>query len=430
LKWYQNQLEPICFKAWNESSSLFLKNKDNSCSTHDSSKDIQQGSESEESSVESDISTSSSYSSLCDFAKDSASIYTSETVQPINSAPDKLFCDSTSVCHPPSTLQYPTADLISSHDSKLHSSFTQGSASSSPAHTSSSSSSASDEDNDNDDDGGDGNFKDDDAINDDVLNETKVLENRDDIECQKSPPPPLTPSHSPRQTGPPSPFARFFLDQSEGLEKEPLCTKEQRCSTPQKTALSENRSFSNEVSLERSSSVGSSPTLSRTISISSVFSRTGSLVNAKQASSQNNSNSGSTSFLDRITNEAKEVAREAKAAAVEASKSAIEATKKEVGRKKLLKNLQAFGEAKKDTTKDGLRNEGKDEQSSKDSESIGISIMSSVSSDFNGFADKTTSMLSGLFGSKASGLAEKMSEKAQRFGPLTKSTFKLLSGHV
>ena len=148
--------------------------------------------------------------------------------------------------------------------------------------------------------------------------------------------------------------------------------------------------------------------------------------------SQNVSSSTSPSFLDRFTSDYKEVAclaREAKAVAVGASKSALEATKKEVGNKKLLKNLQALGGPVKEHTKDLWRNSqdrsDKDEGHpghGRDSDSASsVSLISSVSSDFNGFADKTSNMLSGLFGSKASGLAEKMQEKAKGFGPFPKS---------
>lgn len=214
---------------------------------------------------------------------------------------------------------------------------------------------------------------------------------------------PRTPSRSPNE--------------SEGSSEKDSHTRSP-ASPAHRAVLAEHRPLSAEPSLEKekekergAGSASSSPTLSRTMSISSVFSRT---------SSQTHSGSGSPSFLDRITTEAREKAREAKAAAVEASKTAIQATRKEVGGKKLLKNLQAFGEPMKEQAKELWRNSQDRDESGRDNESSSSSIISSVAGDFNGFADKTTTMISGFFGSKASGLAEKMQEKAQKYGPFPK----------
>lgn len=78
-----------------------------------------------------------------------------------------------------------------------------------------------------------------------------------------------------------------------------------RCSTPQKTRSleQENRPLSAEPSVDKdkgSASGTSSPTLSRTISISSVFSRTGSLAGVNNPGSHSGSPS-SGSFLERFT---------------------------------------------------------------------------------------------------------------------------------
>ena len=173
----------------------------------------------------------------------------------------------------------------------------------------------------------------------------------------------------------------------------------------------------------------SSPTLSRTMSISSVFSRAGSLA----AVGHSSSGDSASSFLDRFTSEAKEVAREAKAAAAEASKAAIEATKKDQRAQKLIQNIQSNLEPMKTSAKElwRLSQEGSsDIAPSLSSVSTAgncnstagnpfndssASIISSVSNDFNGLADKTSSMFSGLFATKAANIAEKMKEKAQPF---------------
>lgn len=172
----------------------------------------------------------------------------------------------------------------------------------------------------------------------------------------------------------------------------------------------EHRPLSAEPSLDKNVSGRSSPALSRTISISSVFSRTGSLA----AGGHSSSGDSASSFLDRFTSEAKEVAREAKAAAAEASKAAIEATKKDQRTQKLLHNLQSNLEPMKSGAKELWRKS----QDSRDAADVDVnpsvsSVMSSMSSDFNGLADKTSSMFSGLFANKAASLAQQVKWKAQ-----------------
>lgn len=123
------------------------------------------------------------------------------------------------------------------------------------------------------------------------------------------------------------------------------------------------------------------------------------------------------------------MAREAKAVAKEvAQKPAAQA-----GKKKLLANLEKISEPMKNkefwrsTSKDEdesgeLRNSRPDTplsaRSSSTAPSSSPSIMSTMSSDFNGMAEKTAGMLSGFFtATKNSQLANKMREKAQPFGP-------------
>lgn len=121
------------------------------------------------------------------------------------------------------------------------------------------------------------------------------------------------------------------------------------------------------------------------------------------------------------------MAREAKAVAKEvAQKPAAQA-----GKKKLLANLEKISEPMKN--KDFWRSTSKDEDEGGElrnsrpgtppsarsaAPSSSSSIMSTMSTDFNGMAEKTAGMLSGFFtATKNSQLASKMREKAQPFGP-------------
>lgn len=108
------------------------------------------------------------------------------------------------------------------------------------------------------------------------------------------------------------------------------------------------------------------------------------------------------------------MAREAKAAAAEASKAAIEATKKDQRTQKLLQNLQSNLEPVKSGAKE-LWRKSQDSRDAGDGEvnpSVSA-VMSSMSSDLNGLADRTSSMFTGLFATKAASLAQQVKEKAQ-----------------
>ncbi|XP_015787320.1 MAP kinase-activating death domain protein isoform X2 [Tetranychus urticae] len=474
-KWYSHQLDPIVFKCWSDPKTplFYAFRRDSLTKGRETTSQLTQGT-SDDSSTESDGSTSSSYSSLSDFVTElvNSDIDGNRSGHVIDSTSSQLFCDVKAVCHPPSTLQLPssrrstpTHEINRSNRREEEESGRSGrrSISSSPGRSSSSTSSQSiDEDDDEN------------AVDDD--DEAKSIEFTEESEGRttlRSTPTTLTPSSTSKlNLSPQEPqLAQSSVSSSSSLSSQPhhksssrspieleglennkvtemtssttsgiqsgamsttTGSSQSRSGTPQhhKIALADHRPLSAEPSLEKSSnSASSSPTLSRTISISSVFSRTGPLANTipsgTSASQSLSSSTSPSSFLDKFKSEAKEVAREAKAAAVGASKSALEATKKEVGRKKLLKNLQALGEPMKEQAKDLWRNsQDRDETHSthgRSSDSTSsLSLISSVSNDFNGFADKTSNMLSGLFGSKASGLAEKMSEKAQRFGPFPK----------
>lgn len=370
-KWYSHQLDTIQFKVWNDANTALSVLLSNTTLTGAVGMSVAAGdSDIDSSETGSEVSTSSSYSSLSDFVSEmvNSEIAAAEVTAHHTDASAHLVSDPNSIFHPPETLQLSNFPLRTKDGKKLSQ---QGSeASSSPTHSSPSISPSADEEEEQ------------------LFKPGSLVAKPDEVDLSE-------------HTLPPVP-----------LSPRPLPTTQSRCSTPQKTVSleRENRPLSAEPSLEKSNSTTSSPTLSRTMSISSVFSRTGSFGSGQGASGS--------SFLDRLTSEAKEAAREAKAATVAASKQALEATKKEVERQKssqAYKDLkERIGEPVKDSVKEFWR-QSQDESSSH-TDSSAASIISSVSSDFNGFADKTSSMFSGLFSAKAAGLAEKMREKAQPFG--------------
>lgn len=212
---------------------------------------------------------------------------------------------------------------------------------------------------------------------------------------------------------------------SEGTESE---SEVSRSSTPKvlsmenrihaSTSSLPNQNISPSNSLDKSSGT-STPTLSKAISITSVFSRSQS--QHRDSISGGGAQFPGQSLFDRLTTEAKDMAREAKAVAKEVvTKPAAQA-----GKKKILANLQAISEPVKGSAKEFWKS-SRDEDPTDVSgtfppSSSSSSIMSSMSSDFNGLADKTAGMLSGFFNAtKNSNFASKMREKAQPFGPFPK----------
>ncbi|KAI1309467.1 MAP kinase-activating death domain protein [Halotydeus destructor] len=367
-KWYSHQLDTITFKVWNDANtSLTNALTGISFGTRAGSAANDTDITTEESS-DSDVSTSSSYSSLSEFVSEmvnseiSGEISASQTDSSAH-----LVSDPKNIFHPPETFQLCNVQSTAKKESTK-----EDSDSSSPTHSSPS-------------------------LSPSIEDEEEQLFKTSDQSSEPT-------EKTVREVSPP------FDSPSHSAPRSPLPVS--RCPTQKSISLErqQTRPLSAEPSLEKSGSGTSSPTLSRTISISSVFSRTGSI----GSSGQGPGNTGA-SFLDRLTHEAKGAAREAKAVAVVAGKSALAATKKEVERQKILKNIQQHVEPVTDSAKEFWRQS--QEECSSMTDSSAASIMSTVSSDFNGLADKTSSMFSGLFsGKKAVGLAEKMREKAQPFG--------------
>lgn len=142
-------------------------------------------------------------------------------------------------------------------------------------------------------------------------------------------------------------------------------------------------------------------------------------------------------FFDRVTSEAKDAVKEAKAV-IDAGKIALKTTAMpaaDAGRQKLLKNFQNIGEAffedRRDSSisKDSVDNVLINHESDFTSERSGTSRHEPVRSkasrgnDLNGIAGKANSMISGWLGSKATGFANKVRDRARPLGPFPSSKY-------
>lgn len=152
---------------------------------------------------------------------------------------------------------------------------------------------------------------------------------------------------------------------------------------------------------------------------------------------------GSGSLIDRFTSEARDAVREAKAAAIDAGKNAIRVTKPaaDVGRQKLLRNLQALSDPMKDTAREILRSREDSIESalvnpeteptpSASVERLPSNASSGMSSDLNGLADKANNMFNEWFGSKASGFAKQVKDRTKPFGPFPTSKIHQYVNHM
>nr|XP_042894648.1 MAP kinase-activating death domain protein isoform X3 [Parasteatoda tepidariorum] len=401
-KWYINQLEPLHFKVWSEGSTLI-----NSLSST-----LQSEPSTDESCSDSEGagSTSSSYSSLSDFVTD---MVNSEIVGegfPAASGIDEssntqVLFDHHSVYQPPSTLQLPTTGINSS-DSAFS---IPGSLSTSSSHSSLSSSPSYNCDPEEDlaraaeqavtpgfqplayrsesQDHGDGDTE----VFSSQEAETSTL-TPSTIRSVISPQPPIQ-GRSPADSL--SSDVESIHDTLHSIGSSPATSRPKTGSA----------AVSSEPSVDKGSSASSGTrTPTRTLSISSVLSRTGSQGGAT-LTAQNSQGS----LFETMAREAREVAREASKAAVEASRTAMEATKpaREAGKKSLLKNWQALGEPMTGS-KDKHAAEST-ELVTRDGGSSPGSIMSTVSSELNGIAAQTSSMLSGFFSLRKGPLHEKNS---------------------
>lgn len=400
-KWYSHQLDTLHFKVWNDANSALLSaftEATLNSGIGGFSRTTEAITSEDSSRSGSDVSTSSSYSSLSDFVGEmiNSEISGDMPAHQLEASKAHVLSDPKSICHPPDTLQFATAPETSTSaaSSTLDKTSSQQSSAVSSSQSSSQSASPS------------------------GLDEAEEGEAEEEVTVAAEEKLPIKQAAKPEEI-PIRPFRKSDSESTADPRKSPLPLT--RSSTPLKGRSLDSRPLSAEPSVDNKSGSGtSSPTLSRTISITSVFSRTGSLAGINAPGSTHSGSGSSGSFLERFTSEAKEAAREAKAVTVAASKTAFEATKKEVGKQKIIKDLQKDLQSLKQPVKEQAREfwRQSQEESSSHTDSSAASIMSSVSSDFNGLADKTSSMFSGLFSGKgaAAGFAEKVKEKAQPFG--------------
>ncbi|XP_076310591.1 rab3 GDP-GTP exchange factor isoform X2 [Tachypleus tridentatus] len=401
-KWYSNNLEPLHFKIWNDGSSL-----GNALTAGTYGEEIssdESGSDSEGAG-----STSSSYSSLSDFVCDMVNSDIAGEVLG-HSSDDTGFTqvlfDHRSVFHPPSTLQVPGAGGLASSISAFS---LPGSPSTSSSQSSMSSSP---------------------SFNCDPEGDlAKVAGSAETAGFQPIPyrsesqiePDVFSSQDTSISTLTPSTVRSGLSPQSLLLGRSPAgSTSSDVVTTPDRdvagSPLNRVRSGSSslipETSHDKSSSGIPTTIPGRTMSISNVFSRAGSIGGSTLVTSQ----SSQSSFLEAVAKDVKDVAKEARKAAMEASKTALEATKpaREASKKKLLKNLQALGEP--------IRQQRSIEsQDLKDAGSVSTSgsLISTVSNELNGIASQTTSMISGWLGGRTSSTI-RTKERAQPFGPFPK----------
>lgn len=375
-KWFSHQLEPICFRVWSEGCTLGTTmasvSRTEEASTGDSA------SESDDAS-----STSSSYSSLSDFvcdmvnsefAGDVTGGCKGDEASPAILPPS----DYKAAFHPPTSLQLPDStrplrrcESQGSVPGSVTTSSSQSSLSSSPSG------------------GGDGQ---DEGRQMNKLEPPEVSEGGDaDVFGSSNDGESLTPSQTPstvRSAASPLPPGRSPVGSvsSSGRSGSPSQLESQVQPQPQQQ-----------------------PQPSRSMGIGNVLNRgaVGLVPQGSQAS-----------ILEAVAREAKEVAREASKAAAEVSRSAFEATKpaRDAGRRTLMKALSDRDKEKAE--KPNLEATASQTQLPFPRRDSG-SLMSTVSSELNGFAAHTSNVIqgiSGLFGNRISSMA-KPKERAPPFGP-------------
>ncbi|XP_022252703.1 MAP kinase-activating death domain protein-like [Limulus polyphemus] len=409
-KWYSNQLEPLHFKVWNDGSSLGNSLASLMCgediSTDESGSDSEGGG-----------STSSSYSSLSDFVCDMVnSDITGEVIG--HSSDDashvQILFDHRSVFHPPSTLQVPGSGGLNAFS-------LPGSASNSSSQSSLSSSSPSF----NCDPEGDlatvtqqAETKGFHSVPHKSESQEQVEDEADVFSCQDTSTP-IVMSSTVRSVLLPQPLV-LGRSPADSITSDFVTTPDWEMSShysdsPLNRLQSGNSLFTTDISFDKGSGGVPFPVPSCTMSISSVLSRAGSFGGPSLTPQISQS-----SILETMAKDVKDAAKEAGKAALEATKPAREASKK-----KILKNLQALGEP--------IRQQRSTE--SHEYKEIGTvttsgSLISTVSSELNGIASQTTSMISGWLGARSASSSLRTKERAQPFGPFPKDSLLLpLSSH-
>ncbi|UXI19558.1 hypothetical protein NH340_JMT05501 [Sarcoptes scabiei] len=382
-KWYSHQLDTIHFRAWSSGTRLeqFFANADQEDLTDSDDDDDDDDNNGENDDSEDDISTSSSLSSLNEFVQEMCdankinSVYLTSLRDQTNSS--FTLCDLKTVFHPPDSLQYITSSNTG-NDSEQKTSPKLSKASSDTSDSESSSSVRSDSDSDD--------------VSQHEFKTTSIYE-KSNIEL---------PDMS--QIQPEKIVKRMSESDNDVSQNSASKTLDHIQSGLVHTSDSSNANLSSSNSVDKSSET-STPTLIKTMSISSVFSRS-------QSQHRDSFSAGSSgaSFFDRITNEAKDMAREAKAVA----KEVVSKPSAQAGRKKFLAKLQDLSDPMKNSAREFWRSSRDEDSSNNILPASAVSKIGSMPNDFNGLADKTAGMISGFF--SKSNLA-KVTQKTQPFGP-------------
>lgn len=152
----------------------------------------------------------------------------------------------------------------------------------------------------------------------------------------------------------------------------------------------------------------------------------------KQGSQSSAGGSERSPFFDRFTSEARDAVKEAKAA-IDAGKNALKTTAMpaaDAGRQKLLKNLQNLGEGLFEDRRDSVSMIKNDDVGTPtyrgefDQQTCQVPLKPAIKgTDFNEIAGRANSMISGWLGSKATGFANRMRDRARPLGPFPSSKY-------
>ncbi|XP_077518327.1 rab3 GDP-GTP exchange factor isoform X2 [Amblyomma americanum] len=381
-KWYSHQLEPIYFEVWSENCTLNIDMA--SISQADEASTGESGSESDDAS-----STSSSYSSLSDFVCDMVEFngdnmggaHVEEASAAILSRADYM-----AAFNPPKTLQLPGTNQQNLKRADSENSVHGSVSSSSPSSSLSS----------------------------------PTGQPQGDPGDAFEPPRADTRETKPEATGGGRGTVWGGGGGDASVEAEPPTPSTVRSGRSPGGSLSSGRSTPPDTSGGSGTPRGPAP----------LVGGLGGVLNRAGLSSQGSQSS----LFETVAREAKEVAREATKAAAEVSRTALEATKpaREAGRKTLMKALSDRDKEKQEAGPSETFGEGQQQQQQQQSQSQPAqsfprrdsgSLMSTVSSELNGFAAHTSNVIqgiSGLFGNRVSA-AVKGRERAPPFGPFPKA---------
>ncbi|CAB0039918.1 unnamed protein product [Trichogramma brassicae] len=444
-KWFASELEPIQFPIWDGGNGL--SNALKAMREHESQPTDESGSDSDAAE-----STSSSYSSLSDFVSEMASSDMSHSSK-VNPPQMHLSIDPKSIYNPPSSLQYPGAEEETNERPE------------SPASSSSSHSDLSSP-----------------SINRDSEVEI-AAKAKEEKESEKTPPksdnvPPISPTGLQRQPSVGNVLARagsFSAGSGSGsptVVSNPLLQRQATSTSSDGSggtasaggshSLPRQGSLQHKQQLQqvaRQSSAGSNGGVLRQGSQGSIFEQIASQAkDLVRETTRQSSQDGILAHMDKLTQQTKKAMGEASKSMQEASKTALEASKTAAGvSRNTLDDLTYVGKstlgdltksAKEAAAKKGLIKSLGDSQDSPPQSppssvvsrressgsqlattdparagrrELGRDFFSNIGSDLNGIAESTSSMFSGLFGSKSSIQQKGKETKNQLFGKNSKA---------